>query len=300
MNPTIEQLLAFGAVQNVPLSELTSFRIGGPAALVWQVDSAERLCSLLSLTRAHRIPTVLLGKGTNVLAPDAGFDGLVIRFDRPTHPAEYAGNLVRVSAGMSLTQLAKETVSRGWMGMECLSGIPGTVGGACAMNAGAYGAEMKQLLRRVRILEDGELKWVDVLPDDLGYRKSAFAFPRRIVVEAELALLPDDGGAVQRMQSCTQKRREKQPIELPSAGSVFKRPEGHFAGALIEQCGLKGRRIGGAQVSEKHAGFIVNTGGATEADVAALVREIQNTVLRQTGVRLECEIKRMGEEACIF
>ena len=185
------------------------------------------------------------------------------------------------------------------MGMERLSGIPGTVGGACAMNAGAYGAEIKQILSRVHVLENGTDRWIDVNPDEMGYRKSPFSFPQRIVLEAELRLLPDDGGAAARMQDCTARRREKQPIEYPSAGSVFKRPEGYFAGALIEQCGLKGRQIGGAQVSEKHAGFIINRGGATENDVSALIAEIQATVTAERGVRLECEIKRMGDGVCI-
>ena len=295
-----ESLLAFGAKQDVPLAELTSFRVGGNASFVWTVTDCERLIELCRFAESEGIPTVLLGKGTNILASDGGYHGLVIRFDRPTHPPVYSGNTVRVCAGTSLTQLAKETVAAGWMGLERLSGIPGTVGGACAMNAGAYNAEIKDVLTRVRVYQNGEDRWVDVQPDAMGYRKSPFAYPGCIVLEAELTLAPDDGEAMARMQDCTRRRREKQPIELPSAGSVFKRPAGHFAGALIEQCGLKGCRIGGAMVSEKHAGFIVNAGGATEHDVSALIAHIQKTVLEQTGVALECEIKRMGDVACIF
>ncbi|MBR0081367.1 MAG: UDP-N-acetylmuramate dehydrogenase [Clostridia bacterium] len=296
---TIEQFRAYGAKENVPLSELTSFRIGGNAAFVWEVNDYRSLAAVLAIAEEGGVPVYLLGKGTNILASDAGYSGLVIRFDRPTHAPVFVGNTVRVCAGTSLTQLAKETVAQGFMGMERLSGIPGTVGGACAMNAGAYGAEIKQILSRVHVLENGTDRWIDVNPDEMGYRKSPFSFPQRIVLEAELRLLPDDGGAAARMQDCTARRREKQPIEYPSAGSVFKRPEGYFAGALIEQCGLKGRQIGGAQVSEKHAGFIINRGGATENDVSALIAEIQATVTAERGVRLECEIKRMGDGVCI-
>ena len=297
---TIASLLSYGVRQNVPLSERTSFRIGGNAAFVWNVTDYESLAKVLRIAADSELPVFLLGKGTNILASDDGFSGLVICFDRPTHPPVWHGNTVRVCAGTSLTQLSKETVSLGWMGMERLSGIPGSVGGACAMNAGAYGAEMKQILSRVRVLENGADRWINVDPDTLGYRKSPFSFPDRIVLEAEIVLQPDDGEAAARMADCTAKRKAKQPIEFPSAGSVFKRPAGYYAGALIEQCGLKGRQIGGAQVSEKHAGFIINRGGATEQDVVALVHAIQDTVRQQTGVSLECEIKRMGDGVCIF
>jgi len=190
-------------------------------------------------------------------------------------------------------QLSRDTVKHGLSGMERLAGIPGTVGGACAMNAGAYGGEIKQILKRIRVLHENVVEWVTVLDDDLGYRKSRFSFPDAIALEAEFELLPDDGTALQTMQICMEKRREKQPLEFPSAGSTFKRPEGHFAGALIEQCGLKGYSIGGAQVSEKHAGFIVNVGNATEADVNRLIQYVTKTVKEQTGVSLEPEIKRI-------
>jgi UDP-N-acetylmuramate dehydrogenase len=177
--------------------------------------------------------------------------------------------------------------------MDCLCGIPGTVGGACAMNAGAYGGEIKQILKRIRIYRNGRDEWVNVQDGDLGYRRSAFTFPGAIALEAEFELRPDDGTAAETMQSCMEKRRAKQPLELPSAGSTFKRPEGHFAGALIDQCGLKGYSVGGAQISPKHAGFVVNTGGATERDISALITHVQKVVKEQTGVILEPEIKRI-------
>ncbi len=279
---------------NVPLSELTSFRVGGNARFVLRPRSYAEIDEAVRYCNEHGVPFALLGKGTNVLASDDGFNGLLIRFDTPLHGPVYDGTRVTVCCGTSMTQFARETVQKGLMGLERLCGIPGTVGGACAMNAGAYGGEIKQVLRRIRILKDGVDAWVDVSDFDLGYRKSAFSFPDAIALEAEFELSEDDGTAAETMKSCMQKRREKQPLELPSAGSTFKRPEGHFAGALIEQCGLKGYRIGGAAVSEKHAGFLVNVGNATEADISALIEHVQRVVLEQTGVYLEPEVKRIG------
>lgn len=290
-NMTLSEL--FGAEQNIPLSELTSFRIGGPAKVVLHPHSYEAIKDAVDFAVQNEIPLALLGKGTNVLASDNGFNGFVLRFDMPMHEPIYRGTTVIACCGTSMTALSRDTVRHGLMGLECLCGIPGTVGGACAMNAGAYGGEIKQVLTRIRILKNGIDQWIHVKDCDLGYRKSAFSFPACIALEAEFALKPDDGTAAHTMQMCMDKRREKQPLELPSAGSTFKRPEGHFAGALIEQCGLKGLSIGGAQVSEKHAGFIVNIGGATEADVTALIAHIQRVVSEQTGVTLEPEIKRI-------
>lgn len=281
------------AVRDVPLSELTSFRVGGNARLVLRPGSCEELKRAVDLAKETGVRLALLGKGTNVLASDSGFDGLVLRFDTPLHAPVYDGTRVIACCGTSLTQLARETVRKGLSGLETLCGIPGTVGGACAMNAGAYGGEIKQVLKRIRLYRNGTDAWVDVKDEDLGYRRSTFSFPDAIALEAEFLLKPDDGTAFDVMQQCMEKRREKQPLEFPSAGSTFKRPEGHFAGALIEQCGLKGYTIGGAQVSEKHAGFLVNVGGATEADVSALIAHVQKTVLERTGVLLEPEVKRI-------
>lgn len=284
---------SFGAESNAPLAELTSFRVGGPARFVLRPQSYDMLRNAVAFAAERGMPLQLLGKGTNVLASDEGFDGLVLRFDSPLAEPVFSGTQVVVCCGTSLTQLARETVKRGLRGIECLSGIPGTLGGACAMNAGAYGQEIKQVLRRIRLLRNGRDEWVDVRESDLGYRRSAFSFPDAIALQAELELLPDDGTAAETMQRCMEQRRAKQPLELPSAGSTFKRPVGHFAGALIEQCGLKGTSVGGAQVSEKHAGFIVNTGGATAADVLKLIELVQRTVRERTGVELEPEIKRI-------
>ena len=294
MVSSLEQLKRLGAVEYVPLSELTSFHVGGPAALMLRPTSYDAIKEAIRISEEASIPVALLGRGTNVLASDDGFSGLILRFDQPIHAPVYDGTRVTVCCGMSLMQLARETVTKGLSGFERLAGIPGSVGGACAMNAGAYGAEIKQILTRIRLFRNGTDEWVDVSDADLGYRKSAFSYPEAIAFEAEFALRTDDGTAEETMRACMELRREKQPLELPSAGSTFKRPQGHFAGALIEQCGLKGTSIGGAQVSSKHAGFIVNTGGATERDISALIRFVQQTVEAQTGVRLECEVKRIG------
>ena len=284
---------SFGAEPNIPLSELTSFRIGGAAQVVLQPRTYDAIEEIVSFADRNGIPLALLGKGTNILASDKGFQGFVLRFDTPMHEPVYRGTTVIACCGTSLTSLARDTVRHGLMGLEKLCGIPGTLGGACAMNAGAYGGEIKQVLKRIRVLKNGTDQWIDVGEDDLGYRRSAFSFPDCIALEAELSLKEDDGSALHTMQNCIEKRREKQPLELPSAGSTFKRPEEHFAGALIEQCGLKGFSIGGAKVSEKHAGFIVNAGCATEADVAALIAYVQQIVKERTGVSLEPEIKRI-------
>lgn len=275
------------------LSPMTGFRVGGPADGVIEIISLQQLIDAVTLCNEDGIPYYLIGNGTNLLASDDGFRGLILRFHRALYETVYEGDLVRVSAGMSLTRLAKETVERGLMGLERLHGIPGTVGGACAMNAGAYGAEISDVLVRVCVLHQGKVQWMNVNAGDLGYRTSKFAFPDHIVLEAELQLRPDDGTARQTMAECYAKRKEKQPLEYPSAGSTFKRPQGHFAGALIEQCGLKGTRIGGAEVSEKHAGFIINRDHACEKDITELIVLVQQTVEQKTGVRLECEIKRL-------
>ena len=293
-------LLDLGAQPNVALCDLVSFRVGGPASFVLRPEDEASLCRALTLCREERIPVILLGNGTNVLPSDDGFDGLILQLSGDDAAPVFEGDRVTVGAGYSLTALAKESVQRGLMGLERLCGIPGTVGGAVAMNAGAYGGEIKNVLRRVHLWRDGAFAWEDARLDDMGYRKSPYAWPETIVTAVELQLLPDDGTAAATMADCMKKRREKQPLSLPSAGSTFKRPEGHFAGALIQDCGLKGYSVGGAQVSELHAGFVVNRGGATAADIETLMRHVQDVVYRETGVALEPEVKRLEELSCIF
>ena len=293
-------LMALGAEENVPLSQLVSFRVGGPAAFVLRPREEADLCEALRICRDERVPVIFLGNGTNVLPSDEGFAGLIVQMSGDDAVPVFAEEKVTVGAGYSLTALAKESVQRGFMGLERLCGIPGTLGGAVAMNAGAYGGEIKSILSRVRVYRDGAFLWEDARLSDMGYRKSPYCWPKAVVSTVELRLRTDDGTAASTMAECLQKRREKQPLSLPSAGSTFKRPEGHFAGALIEGCGLKGYAIGGAQVSELHAGFLVNRGGATAADVEALMRYVQDVVYRETGVQLEPEVKRLEELICIF
>ena len=282
--------------RDVPLSALTSFRIGGPAALVLRPRSPEEIRLAIQACSQFGSPYCVLGNGTNVLAPDAGYRGMVIRLDTPLTSPVFLGTNVTCPAGVSLAVLARESVNNGLMGLEGLSGIPGTVGGAIAMNAGAYGAEIKHVVKSVRVLEEnGHVVDYNAKRTDFGNRTSAFCAPGRIVLVATFSLSPDDGGARERMDECTRARKARQPLAFPSAGSVFKRPKGRFAGALVEGCGLKGVSVGGAQVSPLHAGFIVNTGEATEQDVLALIRLIQQRVYEQTGVMLERELKLLSE-----
>lgn len=276
---------------NVPAKDYTSFRIGGPMAFFAEPGSAEELCSLLDKADEIGFPVYVIGNGSNLLISDKGVDALFIRIGSNFSDYSIDGNMLTADAGALLSVVAKESVNAGLAGLEWASGIPGTVGGGVAMNAGAYGGEIKQVLHSVTFIRNGELITKLVEYDDLGYRKSAFAFPTAVVVSTMMELRPDDGGARERMLDYTARRREKQPLEFPSAGSTFKRPRGHFAGALIEQAGLKGTRIGGAMVSPKHAGFIVNIGNASFDDVTALIEHVKETVFENSGVMLEPEVK---------
>lgn len=288
-------LKSLGAEENIPLSELTSFRIGGPALFVLRPRSPKDAALALKLCAEAGCPVELLGRGSNVLASDKGFDGLLLRMDAAADEPIWSQSGVTASASYPLTKLATEALSCGLMGLECMAGIPGTLGGAIAMNAGAYGASIAPLLRRVQLVCDtGETSWEDADASQFSYRVSPYAYPKRCVWAAELQLQRDDGSAAERFADCRKQRREKQPLELASAGSTFLRPKGHFAGALIEGCGLKGYRVGQAAVSDKHAGFVVNLGGATAAEVLAVIRHVCETVLDKTGVLLHCEIKLLG------
>lgn len=281
--------------ENVLLSELTSFRIGGPCSVVASLDSPSEFLGLTTYAEEAGIPWRLLGNGTNILAPDEGFNGILIRLRSSSEPIRFEGNFVYAEASVSMAALAHKVVHHGLMGMEALSGIPGTVGGACAMNAGAYGTEVADVLRSVTVLRNGSVENLCVDKKDFGYRISPVCAPDTIVFEAKFELCPDDGHTNERMADYQNRRTSKQPLSLPSAGSVFKRPAGFYAGALIEQCGLKGFRIGGACVSEKHAGFIVNDRRATAEDVLNLISLIRLRVFEQTGVMLERELKLLSE-----
>ncbi len=277
----------------VPGAELTTFRTGGPVALVARPLYSGQLEGLCGEAEACGVPYFILGNGSNLLIPDEGLDMLLIRLGGEFEEVyfEQAKGVMRAGAGASMAAAAKLSVARGFMGLEWAAGIPGTVGGAIAMNAGAYGGEVKNVLSSVTVLKDGVLRSITPTEGDMGYRRSAFSYPGMVVLEAVFGLAPDDGAAKERMEDYNRRRREKQPLNYPSAGSTFKRPEGYFAGKLIEDAGLKGFRIGGAAVSEKHAGFVVNLGGATSADVLAVIDRVRETVYSRFGVMLEPEVK---------
>ena len=280
-----------------PMAKHTSFRIGGPAKRMAFPKTREQLVVLMGFLQDAGVKPLLIGNGTNLLVADKGLDTVVIDTSAELSHIELTDEgEIAADAGVSLAKLALFAWKNGLTGLEFAHGIPGTLGGAVSMNAGAYGGEMKQVVERVHFLEADGTPGV-MSGEDLafGYRKSAFMGTKRIITSAELRL--ESGAEAEitaKMEDFMRRRREKQPLELPSAGSVFKRPEGYFAGTLIEQCGLKGFAVGGACVSEKHAGFIVNKGGATCADVEALIRAIQDTVFQATGVELEPEIRRIS------
>ncbi len=281
------------ALQGEPLSRHTTFQIGGPAAVFCRPETPAQLLRTLELCREHGVRSYLLGNGSNTLFSDAGFDGAVVCTVEMKRPVTVSGNVLRAAAGAPLGAVCRKAQQAGLAGLAFAFGIPGTVGGAVYMNAGAYGGELKQVLRRVTFL-DRALR-LDSLPVQelaLGYRTSRFETEGGVILEAEFSLAPGDPAAIEaEMQELMARRREKQPLELPSAGSTFKRPQGAFAGALIEQAGLRGFAVGGAAVSTKHCGFVVNTGGATCADVVALTEEVARIVYEKTGYRLEREIR---------
>ena len=280
-------------LQEEPMAAHTTFRIGGPARRFARPRRPEELSALLELAGERRWPVLLVGNGSNLLVSDRGLDRLVIHTGALERIARTGENVLRSGAGAGLARLASFALREGLTGLEFAHGIPGSLGGAVCMNAGAYGGEMRQVVTRVWAWFPGEGTAV-LGPEALGfgYRHSVFSEKPGAVLEAEVALAPGDPAAIREtMEDLSRRRREKQPLGLPSAGSTFKRPEGRFAGALIEQCGLKGVRVGGAQVSPKHAGFVVNTGGATCADVRALIELVRARVREETGVDLEPEVK---------
>jgi UDP-N-acetylmuramate dehydrogenase len=279
-----------------PMKRHTTFKIGGPAAFYAEPDSVLQLKGLLRACRAQEVEAVVIGNGSNLLVSDEGIDGAVICLGpRFSGISLMEDGLVLAEAGATLAHLCRFAADNALSGLEFAYGIPGSVGGGVYMNAGAYGGEMRDVVLEVHCLDDF-LAPVSISAEacDFGYRHSLFMQNSHVVTGAVFALSPGDRDDIcGRMEDIMARRIQKQPLELPSAGSVFRRPEGAFAAALIEQCGLKGRRIGGAQVSAKHAGFIVNTGGATCRDVEALIALIQSEVRDRTGYTLDCEIKRL-------
>ncbi len=280
-----------------PLDRYTSFRTGGEADCMLLVNDAEQLGKLLKYMSITGNDYFLLGNGTNLLVSDRGYDGTVIKFGPGMSRIHVDGERVYVQAGALLSQTAKRAMEEGLSGLEFASGIPGSIGGGLVMNAGAYGGEMSQIVESVTVMnESGEIMELDCDTMEFGYRTSVIKNRAFVVLEAALHLQRGDKADIQaKMEEFAARRKEKQPLEYPSAGSIFKRPEGYFAGKLIMDSGMRGYRVGGAQVSEKHCGFIINTGNATSEDIAELMAEVQDLVKERFRVSLEPEIVRLGK-----
>ena len=296
MKTVLSELARAGVpfVESCPLSAHSTFRIGGPARLALFPKTREQLLLSLSLIDRAELPLWVIGNGSNLLFPDEGLDGAVL-FTGGWREITVEGDTLRASAGASLSALAKRAQEESLASLAFAHGIPGTLGGAVLMNAGAYGGCMEQVVVSSSYYDrkSGEIRTLRGEEHGFGVRKSVYqTLPSAVILEATLRLEKGDPEEIlAQMRELAAKRRSTQPLDLPSAGSVFKRPVGHYAGKLIEDCGLKGFAIGGAQVSEKHAGFIVNRGGATARDVRALVSHVQECVRREFGVELEREIR---------
>lgn len=293
----LENIMAgSGIFMEEPMKKHTTFRVGGPADVLVQPDETT-LAAVLGLCRQHNVPYSFIGNGSNLLVGDKGIRGVVIEMTEPMGNIEVHGTRITAQAGAMLSKIANTAASNGLGGMEFAAGIPGSVGGAVVMNAGAYGGEMKDIIERVYVLdENGAQLELDRDALDLGYRHSCIPDKKYIVTKVVLELVPRNEAEIRsEMKELNEKRAEKQPLQYPSAGSTFKRPEGYFAGKLIMDAGLRGYQVGGAQVSEKHCGFVINKGDATAADICQLMRDVSDKVQAQFGVVLEPEVKMIGE-----
>ena len=287
-------------LKNEPMRLHTTFRVGGPADVMFLPASEEELAEALRLAKEAQCPCTVIGNGSNLLVKDGGIRGLVIRLGEEFSGIEISGETLTARAGESLARAAKAAMEAGLSGLEFASGIPGSVGGGMAMNAGAYNGQLSDVTVSARLLNLESLKVYDVSFGelDMAYRSTRMLRTGELVTQAAFRLHKGDKAQIAAlMDELNARRRDKQPLNFPSAGSTFKRPEGHFAGALIEQAGLKGTRVGGAQVSQKHAGFIVNAGGATAKDILDLMELVQKKVCGMSGVTLEPEVRIMGEES---
>lgn len=274
-----------------PMSRHTSFRVGGPAALMALPKTEQEAVAAVEAAAGLGIEPFFMGNGSNLLVPDEGVERFLIKSVPGLGTCWVEGTQITAGSGVTLARLAMAARDHALTGLEFAHGIPGTLGGAVTMNAGAYGGEMAQVVREVTCLTR-EGRREQVTDFAFGYRQSTFSDGSRMILSARLELTKGDREAITaRMTELSEQRQSKQPLEYPSAGSMFKRPPGHFAGALIQECGLKGFTVGGAQVSEKHAGFVINRGGATCADVLSLVEQVKARVREQTGVTLEMEVK---------
>ena len=285
-----------GIFMEEPMKKHTTFRVGGPADVLVQPDETA-LAAILALCRQYHVSYSFIGNGSNLLVGDKGIRGVVIEMTDPMGNIEVDGTKITAQAGAMLSKIANTAASNGLGGMEFAAGIPGSVGGAVVMNAGAYGGEMKDIIEKVYVLdENGAQLELDRDALDLGYRHSCIPEKKYIVTKVVLELVPRNDAEIRsEMKELNEKRAEKQPLQYPSAGSTFKRPEGYFAGKLIMDAGLRGYQVGGAQVSEKHCGFVINKGDATAADICQLMRDVSDKVQAQFGVVLEPEVKMIGE-----
>jgi len=285
------------ARSGVLLSEKSTFRIGGPADLFLEPKNEEEISKTFTFAAGHEIPLLVLGNGSNVLFPDEGYRGAILHLGRGFEAIRQESETdLFCESGVKLSDLCAYAEKKGLSGLEFAYGIPGTAGGAIFMNAGAYGGEIKNVIRGARYLAaNGSVKEIGAGEMNLEYRRSAFMDMNTVITGAVFRLTPGNPPEIRaKMDDYMSRRREKQPLEYPSAGSTFKRPPGNFASALIDQCGLKGLRAGGAAVSEKHAGFVINTGGAKCGDVLSLIDKIKDAVKQKTGYELECEVKIIG------
>ena len=284
-------------LQNEPLAAHTTMRVGGAADVFFLPDSALQTMRALEIAREMGLPALLMGNGSNLIVRDGGVRGLVVCLGERFARVRVEGEEISAQAGASLARVAAVAQEAGLSGLEFAAGIPGTLGGGVAMNAGAYGGQLSDALTEARVLLDGREVAFAREEMEMGYRTTLPLKRGLPVLSARFRLTRDDPAAIlARMKELNARRREKQPLNFPSAGSTFKRPEGHFAGALIEAAGLKGLRVGGAQVSEKHAGFIVNRGGATARDVLELIAQVQARVQAHAGVLLETEVRIVGDD----
>ena len=285
-----------GIFMEEPMKKHTTFRVGGPADVLVQPDETA-LAAILALCRQYHVPYSFIGNGSNLLVGDKGIRGVVIEMTDPMGNIEVDGTKITAQAGAMLSKIANTAASNGLGGMEFAAGIPGSVGGAVVMNAGAYGGEMKDIIEKVYVLDENGAQLElgrDAL--DFGYRHSCIPEKKYIVTKVVLELVPRNEAEIRsEMKELNEKRAEKQPLQYPSAGSTFKRPEGYFAGKLIMDAGLCGYQVGGAQVSEKHCGFVINKGDATAADICQLMQDVSDKVQAQFGVVLEPEVKMIGE-----
>lgn len=294
-----EQMCAFLPAHciraDVSLCDYATMRVGGPADIFVEPETEAQVLAVIEFAQAHSIPLLLLGNGSNLLISDEGYRGIVLHIGKQMSAITCEGSVITAQAGALLSAVARFAADRSLTGFEFAAGIPGSIGGGACMNAGAYGGEMKDVVLSARVLDRGKIRTIPVCELDFAYRHSAIMANNWLVLSVTLQLHPGNQEEIlATMADLAARRRAKQPVQYPSCGSFFKRPTGYFAGALIEGANLKGYAIGGAQVSQLHAGFVINIGGATATDIYRLMKHVQKTVLDQSGVQLEPEVCLVG------